>query len=249
MSFRVTATPLTFRTEVRPYLYLASAGLLVLGAIFVGYYVAGAEELGFVGIIAATVGVFMLYIAWVNFWVTRAGYPHLILTGHRLTVQSSAALRRDLDLSALGDTEIKILSAPRSGDRLYLCFLPAPGARHTPRRFTAPKLQPYAETILLNGLCRHQPRPRKSHPAGHRCASGRAPAAHRPAATENPNHRPPRLHRHGNGVRSPVAGADLVAAAAVGATPTTVIPAKAGTQLSLCAGGDLGPSLRRDDNL
>lgn len=143
--------PLTFRTEVRPYLYLASAGLLILGAIFVGYYIAGAEELGFVGIIAATVGVFMLYIAWVNFLTTRSGYPHLILTGHRLTVQSSAAMRRDLDLSTLGDTEIKILTAPRSGDRLHLGFLPAPGATHTPRRFTAPKLQPYAETILLNG--------------------------------------------------------------------------------------------------
>lgn len=144
-------SPLIFRTEVRPYLYLASAGLLVLGAFFVAFSLWGPSGQGFTGLLIAGVGVFMAYIAWVNFWVTRAGYPHLILHGHRLSVRSSDAFRRDLDLSALGDTAIKILTAPRSGDRLYLCFLPAPGAVHKPGRFTAPKLQPYAETILLNG--------------------------------------------------------------------------------------------------
>lgn len=80
---------LTFRTEVRPQLYLASVGLLVIGFVFTAYFLT-TPEAGIAGILAATVGVFMLYIAWVNFWATRAGYPHLVLRGHRLTVLSSA---------------------------------------------------------------------------------------------------------------------------------------------------------------
>jgi hypothetical protein len=93
----------------------------------------------------------MLYIAWVNVWVTRAGYPHLTLIGHHLIVQSSATQRRDLDLSALGLPEIVTLRARRSANRVYLGFPPLPGAMHTPSRFTAPDLQRFAETVLLNG--------------------------------------------------------------------------------------------------
>ena len=144
-------SPLIFRTEVRPYLYLASVGLLMLGAMFVGYFLWGPEGQGFVGVIIAAVGVFMLYIAWVNFWVTRAGYPHLILVGHRLTERTSAAGRRDIDLSTMGDTQIVILTGNKGSQRLYLGFLPAPGVVHKPGRFTAPKLQQFAETVLLNG--------------------------------------------------------------------------------------------------
>jgi hypothetical protein len=145
------ATPLTFRTEVKTYLYLASAGLFVLGLMFTGFFLWGPPGQGFIGVVICAVGVFMLYVAWVNFWVTRAGYPHLILVGHRLTEQSSDAFRHDIDLGAVGETKIVILTAPKSGDRLYLGFLPAPGAVHKPSRFTAPKLQQFAETILLNG--------------------------------------------------------------------------------------------------
>jgi hypothetical protein len=49
------AFPLTFRTEVRPYLYLASAGLM-----FVGYAVS-VSEVGIMGPVISGVGVFMLY--------------------------------------------------------------------------------------------------------------------------------------------------------------------------------------------
>ena len=42
-------SPLIFRTEVRPYLYLASVGLLMLGAMLVGYFLWGPEGQGFVG--------------------------------------------------------------------------------------------------------------------------------------------------------------------------------------------------------
>jgi hypothetical protein len=145
------ASPLIFRTEVRPNLYLASAGLFVLGAMFVGYFLWGPEGQGFVGVLIAAVGVFMLYIAWVNLLTTRAGYPHLILVGHRLTVQSSDAFRRDIDLSKMGETEVVVVTAPKSSRNLYLCFKPAAGATLKPSRFTAPKLQPFAEAVLLNG--------------------------------------------------------------------------------------------------
>jgi hypothetical protein len=143
-------TPLTFRTDVRPQLYLASAGLALLGLIFTGYFLT-TPDAGFAGILAATVGVFMLYIAWVNVWVTRAGYPHLTLIGRHFIVQSSATQRRDLDLSALGPPEIVTLRARRSANRVYLGFPPLPGAKHTPSRFTAPDLQRFAATVLLNG--------------------------------------------------------------------------------------------------
>jgi hypothetical protein len=143
-------TPLNFRTDVRSKLLLASAGLLLLGLIFTGYFLT-TPDAGFAGILAATVGVFMLYVAWINFWVTRAGYPHLTLIGHHLIVQSSATQRRDLDLSALGPPEIVTLRARRSANRVYLGFPPLPGGKHTPSRFTALDLQRFAETVLLNG--------------------------------------------------------------------------------------------------
>jgi hypothetical protein len=143
--------PLIFRTEVRPYLYLASAGLLVLGLMFVDFFLWGPPDQGIVGAPIAAVGVFMLYIAWVNFRAVRAGYPRLILEGHRLTERTSAAFRRDLDLSALGETKIVILTGDKGSQRLYLGFLPLPGRKLRPRPFTAPKLQQFADTILLNG--------------------------------------------------------------------------------------------------
>ena len=77
-------TPLTFRTDVRGSLYLASAALAFLGLVFTGYFVT-TPDAGFTGILAATLGVFMLYVAWVNVWVTRAGYPHLTLIGSTAT--------------------------------------------------------------------------------------------------------------------------------------------------------------------
>lgn len=143
--------PLIFRTEVRPYLYLASAGLLVLGVMFVAFFLWGPPGQGIVGTLIAAVGVFMLYIAWVNFWVVRAGYPHLMLEGHRLTERTSAAFRRDLDLSALGETKVVILTGSKGSQRLYLGFLPLPGKKLMPRPWTTPKLQQFADTILLNG--------------------------------------------------------------------------------------------------
>jgi len=143
-------TPLTFRTDVRGSLYFASAALALLGLIFTGYFLT-TPDAGFAGILAATVGVFMLYIAWVNVWVTRAGYPHLTLIGHWLIVESSATQRRDLDLSQLGPPEIVTLRARRSANRVYLGFPPLPGAAHTPSRFKAPDLQRFAATVLLNG--------------------------------------------------------------------------------------------------
>lgn len=145
------ATPLTFRTEVRPYLYLASAGLLVLGLMFIGFSLWGPEGQGAFAALISGVGVFMLYIAWVNFLTTRAGYPHLVLTGHRLTVQSSDAFRRDLDLSTLGETRTVIIAGHRGSQSLYLCFLPLPGAKVRPHPFVHQRLQPFAETVLLNG--------------------------------------------------------------------------------------------------
>ena len=108
------ATPLTFRTEVRPYLYLASAGLLVLGLLFTAFFLWGPSDQGFIGVVIAAVGVFMVYVAWVNFWVTRAGYPHLILRGHQLSVRSSDAFRRDLDLGKLGETRIVVITGPKA---------------------------------------------------------------------------------------------------------------------------------------
>lgn len=57
---------LTFRSEVRPQLHLASAGRLVIGCIFIGYFVT-TPQAGFAGILEATVEVFMLYITWVSF--------------------------------------------------------------------------------------------------------------------------------------------------------------------------------------
>jgi hypothetical protein len=143
-------TPLIFRTDVRGTLYLASAGLALLGLIFTGYFLT-TPGTGFTGILTVTLGVFMLYIAWVNFWVTRAGYPHLTLIGHHLIVQSSGTQRRDLDLSALGAPEIVTLRARRSANRVYLGFPSLPGATHKPSRFVAPELQRFAATILLNG--------------------------------------------------------------------------------------------------
>ncbi|MDX6766952.1 MAG: hypothetical protein SFU85_09185 [Candidatus Methylacidiphilales bacterium] len=145
-----TTTPLTFRTDVRGTLYLASAGLLILGLVFTGYFLT-TPDAGFTGILTVTLGVFLLYVAWVNFWGTRAGYPHLTLIGHWLIVQSSGTQRRDLDLGALGAPEIVTLRARRSANRVYLGFPPLPGATHTPSRFTAPELQRFAETVLLNG--------------------------------------------------------------------------------------------------
>ncbi|MEO6014327.1 MAG: hypothetical protein ABIQ30_12200 [Devosia sp.] len=147
--------PLTFRTEVRPYLYLASAGLTALGLIFIGF--SFTPDAGLVGILAAAMGTFMLYIAWVNFWTTRAGYPHLILIGHRLTEQSSDAFRRDLDLTQLGDTKIVILTGGKGSQRLYLGFLPLPGKSPPARRFVAPKLAQFADSILLNGYTGNNP--------------------------------------------------------------------------------------------
>jgi hypothetical protein len=61
------ATPLTFRTEVRPYLYLASTGLLVLGLLFVGFALWGPEGQGVMGALICGSGVFMLYAARVDF--------------------------------------------------------------------------------------------------------------------------------------------------------------------------------------
>lgn len=136
------ATPLTFRSEVRPQLYLASLGLVVIGVVFVGYFLT-TPEAGLAGLASATVGVFMLYIAWINFWVT--------LVGHHLTVQSSDAVRSDLDLSALGEAQIVALRARRSATRVYLGFPPAAGMAAPSRRFVAPELAGFAETILLNG--------------------------------------------------------------------------------------------------
>lgn len=143
-------TPLTFRTEVRPSLYFASAALLVLGLLFVGYAVS-VPDVGIMGPVISGVGVLMLYMAWVNFWATRAGYPHLILVGHRLSVRSSDVFRRHLDLSALGETSIVILTGNKGSQRLYLCFMPAAGRTNKPHPFTHPRLQPFAETVLLNG--------------------------------------------------------------------------------------------------
>jgi hypothetical protein len=145
------ATPLTFRTEVRPTLYLASAGLLVLGFMFTGFFLWGPPGHGIIGVVIAAVGVFMVYVAWVNFWVTRAGYPHLILRGHQLSVRSSDAFRRDLDLGKLGETRIVVITGPKASRSTYLGFLPLSGAAHKPSRFTAPRLQEFAETVLLNG--------------------------------------------------------------------------------------------------
>jgi hypothetical protein len=117
----------------------------------VGFFLYGPPVQGIVGALIGAVGVFMVYIARVNFWVTRAGYPHLILEGHRLTERTSAAFRRDLDLSALGETKVVILTGSKGSQRLYLGFLPLPGKKLMPRPWTAPKLQQFADTILLNG--------------------------------------------------------------------------------------------------
>ena len=141
---------LVFRTEVRPQLYLASAGLLVVGLVFTGYFLT-TPEAGFAGILAATVGVFMLYIAWINVWVTRAGYPHLVLRGHRLSVLSSPAARRDLDLTKLGEGRVVVLRARKSATRIYFGFQPAPGVARKPLRVVAPELAEFAETVFLNG--------------------------------------------------------------------------------------------------
>ena len=141
---------LVFRTEVRPQLYLASAGLLVIGCVFVGYFLT-TPEAGFAGILAATVGVFTLYIAWVNFCATRAGYPHLVLRGHRLSVLSSAASHRDLDLTKLGEGRVVSLQMRKSATRVYLGFPPMPGTTRKPMRFVAPQLSEFAETVFLNG--------------------------------------------------------------------------------------------------
>src|SRR5690606_7816611 len=84
-------------------------------------------------------------------WATVGGYPRLILAGHRLSVRSSDAVRKDIDLSTLGEAEIVTLDARRSAPRVYLGFPPLPGATHTPSRFAAPDLQRFAETVLLNG--------------------------------------------------------------------------------------------------
>ena len=70
---------------------------------------------------------------------------------HWLIVQSSATQRRDLDLSALGPPEIVTIRSRRSANRVYLGFPPLPGAVHNPSRFTAPDLQRFAATVLLNG--------------------------------------------------------------------------------------------------
>ncbi len=144
------ATPLTFRTEVRPYLYFVSAGLFVIGLLFVGYAVA-VPDVGFMRVVISGVGVFMLYVAWVNFWATRSGYPHLILVGHLLTVQSSDAVRRHIDLSALGETSVAVISGARESTRTYLCFAPGSGGLPKARPFVHPRLQPFAETVLLDG--------------------------------------------------------------------------------------------------
>jgi hypothetical protein len=143
-------TPLIFRTEVTPQLYLASAGLTLIGVVFTGYYLT--TDAGFTGILAATLGVFILYVAWVNFWSTRGGgYPHLILLGHRLTVQSSDAIRKDIDLSRLGEAKIVSIRRRKSGTQIHLGFLPGPGGTAKNSRFSFPELTPFAETILLNG--------------------------------------------------------------------------------------------------
>lgn len=169
------ATPydqqLVFRTEVRPYLYFASAGLLVLGLMFIGYAMA-VSDVGFMGVVISGVGVFMLYVAWVNFWATRAGYPHLILHGHRLTEQSSDAFRRHIDLSALGETSIVVISGARASTRTYLGFAPGSGGMPKARRFVHQRLQAVRGDGAAQWLCRQQPPWRQGHPAGDRGAAG-----------------------------------------------------------------------------